>query len=83
MLPPNPISDRLFIQLSTHTVHCTHVCACMLLGGTRTCIHTPGAVMTPDEMTDELMSAVLKDAALVYFDGRLTEAALKLARAAR
>lgn len=34
-------------------------------------------------MTTQLISAALEDAALVYFDGRLTEAALLLARAAR
>eukprot|EP00775_Hariotina_reticulata_P013293 gene13293-13423_t len=52
-------------------------------GGTRTCIHTPGAAMCPSEMTSELIDAALEGAALVYFDGRLTEAALLLARAAR
>jgi hypothetical protein len=39
--------------------------------------------MLPEEMTQELISSALQDAALVYFDGRLTEAALLLARAAR
>jgi hypothetical protein len=39
--------------------------------------------MVPEEMTQDLISQALKDAALVYFDGRLTEAALLLARAAR
>jgi hypothetical protein len=34
-------------------------------------------------MTQQLMEAALQGAALVYFDGRLTEAALLLARAAR
>jgi len=52
-------------------------------GGTRTCIHTPGEALTPDEMTEDLVQSVLQDASLVYFDGRLTEAALLLARAAR
>lgn len=52
-------------------------------GGTRTCIHTPGAPMTPSEMTRDLITSALAGAALVYFDGRLTEAALLLARAAR
>jgi len=52
-------------------------------GGTRTCIHTPGAAFDPKEMTTDLVSTALQDAALVYFDGRLTEAALLLARAAR
>ncbi|KXZ55104.1 hypothetical protein GPECTOR_3g258 [Gonium pectorale] len=52
-------------------------------GGTRTCIHTPGAPLEPSEMTPALLEGVLSDAALVYFDGRLTEAAVLLARAAR
>lgn len=38
--------------------------------------------MCPSEMTSELIDAALQGAALVYFDGRLTEAALLLARAA-
>jgi hypothetical protein len=53
------------------------------LGGTRTCIHTPGAPMDPSEMTPQLIESALADACLVYFDGRLTEAALLLARAAK
>uniref|UniRef100_A0A7R9YT32 Carbohydrate kinase PfkB domain-containing protein n=1 Tax=Chlamydomonas euryale TaxID=1486919 RepID=A0A7R9YT32_9CHLO len=58
-------------------------------GGTRTCIHTPGAPLDPEEMRQSLaggpsiLDSVLADAALVYFDGRLTEAALLLARRAR
>ncbi|GFR48228.1 hypothetical protein Agub_g10089, partial [Astrephomene gubernaculifera] len=52
-------------------------------GGTRTCIHTPGAPLSPAEISPALMDAVLSDAVLVYFDGRLTEAALLLAREAR
>lgn len=55
----------------------------MPAGGTRTCIHTPGAAFQPEEMTPELISTALQDAALVYFDGRLTEAAILLAKAAR
>ncbi|KAL4458589.1 hypothetical protein ABPG75_013454 [Micractinium tetrahymenae] len=52
-------------------------------GGTRTCIHTPGEPMAPEEMTPQLAEAALDGAALVYFDGRLTEAAVVLAAAAR
>ncbi|KAG2424569.1 hypothetical protein HXX76_014449 [Chlamydomonas incerta] len=52
-------------------------------GGTRTCIHTPGAALEPAEMTPGLLGGALEGAALVYFDGRLTEAALLLAREAR
>lgn len=52
-------------------------------GGTRTCIHTPGEAMEPEEMTADLATASLKDARLVYFDGRLTEAACILAQTAR
>ena len=39
--------------------------------------------MQPEELTPELAAAVLDGAALVYFDGRLTEAAVVLAAAAR
>ena len=52
-------------------------------GGTRTCIHTPGAVLTPEELSTQRLDAIVQDAALVYFDGRLTEAALKVARHAK
>lgn len=61
--------------------------------GTRTCIHTPTEPFTPDEMTPELIADALDghhhddsdnaSVSLVYFDGRLAEAALLLARAAR
>lgn len=52
-------------------------------GGTRTCIHTPGAPMLPSEMTPELLDRALEGARLAWFDGRLTEAALVVAREAR
>lgn len=52
-------------------------------GGTRTCIHTPGAPLDPAELTPRLLDAALQDAQLVYFDGRATEAALVVADAAR
>ncbi|KAK9811624.1 hypothetical protein WJX72_007184 [[Myrmecia] bisecta] len=53
-------------------------------GSTRTCIHTPGAPYTPDQLSPERIPQILGDSTqLVYFDGRLTEAALLLARAAR
>jgi sugar/nucleoside kinase (ribokinase family) len=51
-------------------------------GATRTCIHTPGEAFTPSEMTSELVNSALDSAAVVYFDGRLTEAALLLAEEA-
>lgn len=53
-------------------------------GGTRTCIHTPGAALAPEEMgSSGLIDLALEGAALVYFDGRLTEAAMLLATQAR
>lgn len=52
-------------------------------GGTRTCIHTPGAALRPSDITPELCDSLLDDAKLVYFDGRLTEAALVVAHAAK
>lgn len=58
------------------------VCCCRA-GGTRTCIHTPSEPMRVDEMPAEAAACILEGAALVYFDGRLTEPALELARAAR
>jgi hypothetical protein len=61
-------------------MHCVYMPAA---GSTRTCIHTPGAAFQPEEMQPGLIEAALRDAALVYFDGRLAEAAVLLARAAR
>ena len=59
-------------------------CLCPPAGGTRTCIHTPGAPLAPEEIaTSGLIDSALKDAALVYFDGRLTEAAMLVASRAR
>lgn len=52
-------------------------------GGTRTCIHTPGEPLDPAELAlpCSRIRNVLDGAALVYFDGRLAEAALLLAGA--
>ncbi|KAI8108900.1 hypothetical protein M9435_005317 [Picochlorum sp. BPE23] len=50
---------------------------------TRTCIHTPGEAFSVDEMTSELINVILQDASAVYFDGRLAEAALLLAKEAK
>ena len=52
-------------------------------GGTRTCIHTPGANLVPEELESDGLNRALEDAELVYFDGRLTEAAVKVAEHAR
>lgn len=65
-------------------------------GGTRTCIHTPGPafgaadleemMMASDDKTaspSSSLSSALDSASLVFFDGRLAEAALPLADAAR
>ena len=49
---------------------------------TRTCIHTPGPSCAAEELTDAAVESLLNGAALVMFDGRLTDAALRLARAA-
>ena len=51
-------------------------------GGTRCCIHTPTQPLTPDDMTPELVEEAMQGAALVFFDGRLADAALVLADAA-
>lgn len=50
---------------------------------TRTCIHTPGEPFHEDEMTTGLVNEILDDASVVYFDGRLAEAAAILAEGAR
>ena len=52
-------------------------------GSTRTCIHTPGPEFRPSEFTPDAASSLVDGAALVYFDGRLTEVALNVAAAAR
>ena len=52
-------------------------------GGTRTCIHTPAAPLEPSEISEQRINEMLEGASLVYFDGRLAEAALKIAQAAR
>ena len=52
-------------------------------GATRTCIHTPGPDFAEDELDDDAVAAVLTGASLAYFDGRLTEVAIKVARKAR
>ena len=52
-------------------------------GSTRTCIHTPGPEFHPSEFSPDAAAALVDGAALVYFDGRLTEVALNVALAAR
>ena len=52
-------------------------------GGTRTCIHTPAAPLEPSEISEARVDEILAGASLVYFDGRLAEAALRIAEAAR
>ncbi|EEH59245.1 pfkB family carbohydrate kinase [Micromonas pusilla CCMP1545] len=66
-------------------------------GSTRTCIHTPGPEFRAEEMPDDAVEArpishwspydrvgarLIEGADLVYFDGRLTEVAIRVARAA-
>uniref|UniRef100_A0A7S0VHX1 Carbohydrate kinase PfkB domain-containing protein n=1 Tax=Polytomella parva TaxID=51329 RepID=A0A7S0VHX1_9CHLO len=52
-------------------------------GGTRTCIHTPGAALQASDVSDPtLLDAALKDTDVLVFDGRLAEAALVLAQEA-
>lgn len=52
-------------------------------GATRTCIHTPGPAFAENEIDDEKIVALLTGASLAYFDGRLTEVAIKVATQAR
>ena len=55
----------------------------VLAGGTRTCIHTPAAPLAANDLSASRIEEALSGAALVYFDGRLAEAALQIAKAAR
>jgi len=52
-------------------------------GGTRTCIHTPGPECPPSDIDQSQVDAVLEGASLIYFDGRLTQAAVVVAKAAK
>jgi sugar/nucleoside kinase (ribokinase family) len=52
-------------------------------GSTRTCIHTPGPEFHAEEMTEEAILELLTGASLAYFDGRLTEIAIRVASRAR
>jgi sugar/nucleoside kinase (ribokinase family) len=52
-------------------------------GATRTCIHTPGPDFPERELDDARVDALLTGASLAYFDGRLTEVAIKVALEAR
>ncbi|KAI5395294.1 uncharacterized protein LOC127091026 isoform X1 [Lathyrus oleraceus] len=50
---------------------------------TRTCIHTPGyPPMIPQDLSESSLLSVLDGASIVYFDGRLYETALVVAREA-
>ncbi|XP_049936695.1 uncharacterized protein LOC116265406 isoform X2 [Nymphaea colorata] len=50
---------------------------------TRTCIHTPGdPPMVPDDLSPSSLSSALSGTSLVYFDGRLHETALVIAKEA-
>lgn len=64
-------------------VQCQHLLNALRAGGTRTSILTPGVDLTPQELQPHTMDAILEDASLVYFDGRLTDCAVLLAKAAR
>ena len=52
-------------------------------GSTRTCIHTPGPEFTPKEMPLAAIERLLDGASLCYFDGRLTEVAIEVAKVAK
>jgi len=49
---------------------------------TRTCIHTPADPLEPEELSAEQIEMFLEDSKIVYFDGRLTKAALRVAKEA-
>lgn len=50
---------------------------------TRTCLHTPGEELLPSDVEPAWLTSALADAAVVYSDGRMTEVAILLARAAQ
>ena len=50
---------------------------------TRTCVHTPGAPLRAEEVSDADVARLLEGAHVAWFDGRLTETALRVARRAR
>ena len=88
------MGDGIIDGLATEGIRTEHVCRADgpspftyiivdRAGGTRTCIHTPGPPMAPDDLPASAIAHALADAALVYFDGRLTETALLVAAAAR
>lgn len=54
-------------------------------GGTRTCIqtHSDQSEYAVQDLQPERVEQILAGASLVYFDGRLTQAATQLAKAAR
>jgi len=49
---------------------------------TRTCIHTPGEPFLATEMENNLVNRILDGASVIYFDGRLADAAGILAKRA-
>lgn len=53
------------------------------VGGTRTSILTAGVEYTPQDLQPQIIDRILDNASLVYFDGRLTDTATLLAKAAR
>lgn len=56
----------------------------MWLEKTRTCIHTPmSSTLSPNELPKENIERLLSNANVIYFDGRLTKAAIKVAKRAR
>ena len=71
--------------LPTHALALVHYQRLNFLhaGGTRTSILTPGVEYTPQDLQPHTINAILENASLVYFDGRLTDCAVLLAKAAR
>lgn len=89
------LADQIVAELEADGVDCRHVLHAEGFsspftyiivdreGGTRTCIHTPGDPLRPEEISEELTNDLLQDARLVYFDGRLTEGAVRVAACAK
>ena len=65
----------------------TYILVTRSTGGdaSRACVHTPGDALREEEMTPSRANAILDDVRpnVVYFDGRLTEGAIVMAREAR
>ena len=58
-----------------------HLVDTQIFRKTRTCIHTPGyPTLIPEELSESQLLSALNGAKMVYFDGRLYDTALIVAK---